>query len=89
MRDGIIGFTLFCKIFLPCYGYKQRMHMLSVFIQLKMKIQFWRVTLRFSFMFQTFFLLYGLTGNPLYDQSWQIIYMFSLAIYMGYRHVNK
>lgn len=87
-ETGIIGFTLFVSFFAVLWiqtkdAYVECIH------SAKNENSVWRVTLRFSFMFQTFFLLYGLTGNPLYDQSWQIIYMFSLAIYMGYRHVNK
>ncbi|MCR5226390.1 MAG: O-antigen ligase family protein [Eubacterium sp.] len=40
----------------------------------------------FSFAYQTCFLLFGLTGNTLYDQHYQILYMISCAITMTYNY---
>ncbi len=48
----------------------------------------WRPVLLFSLLFQTFFLLYGFSGNPLYDQNYQIVYMACLSTTMGYRCVD-
>lgn len=36
--------------------------------------------LLFSLAYQIFFLIYGLTGNPLYDHNYIILYMFACAI---------
>lgn len=46
----------------------------------------WRGLLMFSLALQTFFLLHGLTGNPLYDANWQILYMFSCSILGAYSY---
>lgn len=48
----------------------------------------WKHLLYFSFSYQTFFLLYGLTGNVLYDQHYIILYMVSCSIIMAYRKVG-
>ena len=40
--------------------------------------------LAFSFMYQVFFLIYGLTGNPLYDVPTFVPYYFSLGIAVFY-----
>lgn len=45
----------------------------------------WKPLLYFSFSYQTFFLLYGLTGNVLYDQHYQILYLITCLIIMAYR----
>ena len=42
--------------------------------------QKWRGVAFFSLALQTFFLLYGLTGNPLYDPNWQIMYFVSCGM---------
>ena len=36
--------------------------------------------LHFSILYQTFFLLYGITGNVIYDQHYQIIYMMACGM---------
>lgn len=86
-ETGIIGFALFVSFFAVLWAQAKNAYIDCMKID-KNENFTWRIALKFSFMFQTFFLLYGLTGNPLYDQSWQIIYMFSAAICMGYRYKN-
>jgi hypothetical protein len=49
----------------------------------------WRNVLFFSFAYQTFFLLYGLTGNPLYDTQTAMIYFFSCSIAVAARFMKK
>lgn len=44
----------------------------------------WRPLLWFSFSYQTFFLLYGLTGNVLYDCHYETMYFFSCSILVAY-----
>ena len=39
-----------------------------------------KMLLLFSLAYQIFFLIYGLTGNPLYDHNYIILYMFACAI---------
>lgn len=84
-ETGVVGFTIFASFFATLWVRAKNAYINCV--QSNTDENFiWRVVLKFSFMLQTFFLLYGLTGNPLYDQSWQVIYMFSIAICMGYRY---
>lgn len=40
----------------------------------------WSALLNFSLAYQLFFLLYGLTGNPLYDVNYLMMYLFSCSI---------
>ena len=44
--------------------------------------------IRFSFLYQSFFLLYGLTGNPFFDDFYLILYFFALSIINGYLKVE-
>jgi len=48
----------------------------------------WRMFLYFSFAYQMFFLLYGFTGNPLYDINSQIMYFFACSILSAYKLKN-
>lgn len=86
-ETGIIGFALFISFFAVLWIQTKNAYIDCIKLDKNENLT-WGIALKFSFMFQTFFLLYGLTGNPLYDQSWQIIYMFSVAICMGYRYKN-
>ncbi len=49
----------------------------------------WKSINYFSFAFQTFFLLYGLTGNPLFDPNWQILYMVSCGMTISYCYYER
>jgi len=49
----------------------------------------WKEVNYFSFVFQTLFLLYGFTGNPLYDPNWVIIYMVCCGITLSYLSAEK
>lgn len=49
----------------------------------------WKSPLFFSFVFQTLFLIYGLTGNPLYDPNWMILYMFACSITISFVTLEK
>lgn len=40
----------------------------------------WHFIILFSLFIQTFFLLYGLTGNPLYDFSYLVMYIISISM---------
>lgn len=44
----------------------------------------WYPLLVFSVGYQVFFLLYGMTGNPLYDHNCMLMYMFSIMICVSY-----
>ena len=49
----------------------------------------WRSPLLFAFCYQVFFLAYGMTGNPLYDLNYIILYFFTVAITCAYYHFQK
>lgn len=43
-----------------------------------------------SVSIQIFFLVYGITGNPLYDKQMVLVYMLSVAFYLSYRtYISK
>lgn len=44
----------------------------------------WKAPIMFSLLYQSYFLLYGLTGNPLFDFYYQIIYFFSCSITVAF-----
>lgn len=86
-ETGIIGFVIFVSFFIRMWIIAKNAYVESVRYGNDVN-HVWNIVLKFAFMFQTFFLLYGFTGNPLYDYSWQIIYMFSVAICMANRYVK-
>ena len=49
----------------------------------------WKPLLWFSFIYQTFFLMYGLTGNVLYDCHYETMYFFSCSILIAYLCVTR
>lgn len=49
----------------------------------------WFILLNYSFAYQLFFLLYGITGNSLYDSNFSLMYFFSCAINMSYIRFNR
>ena len=49
----------------------------------------WRAPLIFSLCYQFFFLIYGMTGNPLYDLNYIIMYFFACAINCAYCQCYK
>lgn len=49
----------------------------------------WKFSVLYSFFIQTFFLLYGITGNPLYDYSFLIMYFLSFGMIYSFWQCNK
>ena len=49
----------------------------------------WYSPLHFSLMYQSFFLLYGLTGNPFFDGIYLILYFFALSLTCSYLKVES
>ncbi|WP_373261705.1 O-antigen ligase family protein [Hungatella hathewayi] len=45
----------------------------------------WKCILHFAFLYQTYFLMMGLSANVLYDQHYQIIYFISCAAFLAFR----
>lgn len=80
-ETGIIGFIIYVYWFIYCIYISIKVHNLfsKTFITLKDKYY-----LRFSISFQVFFLLYCLTGNPLYDPQMFIPYFVACGISLYY-----
>lgn len=77
---GIVGFVLFM---IPViYVYLKTFNILrSMSINNSVKfLQNWKHGLQYSFFYQTFFLLYGLTGNLLTDFNFLLMYFFVVSI---------
>ncbi|WP_026691502.1 O-antigen ligase family protein [Alteribacter aurantiacus] len=49
----------------------------------------WEFAVLYSLYTQTFFLLYGLTGNPLYDYSYFIMYCLAFGLIYSFWNFNK
>lgn len=73
-ETGLIGASLIIGIMIYCY--------IGTIRKLKEKYtnNNW---IKFSFAFQTFFLLYCFSGNPLYDAQCYIIYFICIGIYLN------
>lgn len=87
-ETGIIGFISFCMIFITGWIIAKRAYCNCLSEKCE-SLTKWRPALFFAFVYETFFLLYCLTGNPLYDQVHQIMYVFSWAIVIAYRHAAQ
>lgn len=83
-ETGIIGFFFIVLTFLVFWVATKKAYYQCLSDD-NTRITAWRRNLFFSFGYQTFFLLYGLTGNVLYDTHYQIIYLFACSIVVAYR----
>ena len=84
-ETGLIGFLVFVTLFL--YMWIKTKNAYLECLQ-KYPQSIWKMAISFSLLYQTFFLLYGLTGNTLYDQHNQILYMISCSILASYRFIT-
>lgn len=87
-ETGIIGFVFFILVFILFWRAAQKDYC-TLMRTPEGQASPWRKALYFSLLYQSFFLLYGLTGNPLYDQHNQIMYLFACSIVMAYRYLNR
>ena len=79
-ETGIVGFAVFMIVMISTYvmGWKALIH------EKKNVNSTCYDQLMFAFGYQTFFLLYGLTGNPLYDMPCYFPYFISCALIYKY-----
>ena len=78
-ETGIIGFLLFSIMTL--YSLFSTYRKIKLTIKFKHKKNHFSLTLlTLSLYIQLFFLLYCITGNPLYDTSFLLTYFFGLAM---------
>lgn len=75
---GLVGFIFFFTPVMYLY-YKTFQTIRFLTTHKKLLIQ-WRAGVQFSFFIQTFFLLYGLTGNPITDYNFLLLYFFACSI---------
>lgn len=87
-ETGIVGTVCLVSVFIVSWYCTQKALKNSMQSR-DFRLKQWRPVLYFSFLFQTFFLMYGLTGNPLYDQNYQIMYLLSCSIMAAYRCVRR
>ena len=86
-ETGIVGFIVFAFFFVYTFVCGWR-HLKRIRID-KMAIDREEVHLLFSLAMQVFFLLYGITGNPLYDKETYVPYYIACAITSYYTHSRK
>lgn len=77
---GIIGFLLFM---IPVMYVYYKTFLLLRFLIKDNFFKNWKFGIQFSFFTQTFFVLYGLTGNLLTDFNFLLIYFLSVSITMS------
>nr|WP_294465691.1 O-antigen ligase family protein [uncultured Sellimonas sp.] len=87
-ETGLVGLFSFVIVFFMFWNATKNAYCRSIKQNYKDNGK-WSRVLFFSLAYQTYFLLYGLTGNPLYDQHFQIIYILSCSIFTGYLIVEK
>lgn len=82
-ETGVIGFS--CFIIPMIYTLIKSIKLLQA-----MGAQYRDCTPMFmSVSIQIFFIVYGITGNPLYDKQIFLVYMISIAFYLSYRTIYK
>lgn len=87
-ETGIIGFTVFITALAS---------VLIMSIKLIAKLnkgefktqKYLKASLKFSFFIQTFFIFYSMTGNPLYDYNFIMLYFFGSAIAFAVQYKIK
>lgn len=84
-ETGIVGFVIIVGTMLLMWNMTRR-HFKQCVASPIAEIRAMLPYIYFSFAYQTCFLLYGLTGNALYDQHFQIIYMMACAMMMTYQY---
>ena len=87
-ETGIIGFITFVGAFFSAW-FLTKNHYCECIKETDPNLSEWRSALFFSFAYQTFFMLYCLTGNPLFDQFYQIMYLFCCSIMIAYSYVKN
>lgn len=82
-ETGIVGFFLFVSFFIYSLGKSIKLS--------KMKMEPHQKTMSlFALFIQLFFLMYGITGNPLYDFNYYMPYFFACAYsYSLYRALTR
>lgn len=82
-EGGIVGFLLFVSFLIYCF-FKS----IKLFKSNHLS-NFWKSVLWFSISSQVLFILYGITGNCLYDVSQIFAYLLSISFYLTVNRVNK
>ncbi len=85
-ETGVIGFTIFALFFAYFWTSTKTFYRLCM-ASADPILSSLRPILQFSLLYQTFFLLYGITGNVLFDQHYQLIYMLACSMTMTCRNV--
>lgn len=87
-ETGIVGFVCFVVPFVLFWTKAKNAYCKCAVAEDELS-KTWKPPLCFSFVFQTLFLIYGLTGNPLYDPNWMILYMFACGITMSFVTIER
>ncbi len=86
-ETGIVGAAL---ILLPLiFTYQYTIKTVQHVVIYKQYSSKWTIAVLYSLFNQTFFLLYGITGNPLYDSSFFIMYTISVGLIYSFKRHGK
>lgn len=86
-ETGITGFVIFVTFFVFFWGVTRKLYRHCIAASDPVLRSLVPV-LHFSILYQTFFLLYGITGNVIYDQHYQIVYMMSCGMTATCREIR-
>lgn len=86
-ETGIVGIAIF--VWIAWYSLRTAIQMLSDWDQYSACAEYARWHLTASAIYQMYFLLYGLTGNPMYDMELFVPYLFSCAAVYAIRNQNN
>ena len=81
-ETGIFGFLIYMSLFL--YGIYNAIKLIKIIKIRKIQLNSnEKICMLFSVYYQIFFILYGITGNPLYDEQTLWIYMISYGMVLN------
>lgn len=82
-ETGIVG--LICFVIPMIYTLIKSIKMLQIMNEQNVDCS----SMFMSVSLQIFFMVYGITGNPLYDKQMILVYMLSVAFYLSYRTIHR
>ena len=88
-ETGVLGFVAVCSVFLAFLTKSVKLERGIASGEIALRDERWQFLLDYALLYQVFFLLYCISGNPLYDHNYQMMYLFSLSLVVGFDNITK
>lgn len=88
-ETGVLGFVAVCSVFLAFLTKSVKLERGIASGEIALRGERWQFLLDYALLYQVFFLLYCISGNPLYDHNYQMMYLFSLSLVVGFDNITK